>query len=298
MTLYTQAESNTRKTWVYLTFFFLLVMAVGWTISYLTNNQAILWIAFVLSIGSSFLSYWQSDKLVLAISGARPIEKADNPELYRLVENLCITAGLPVPKIYVINSPQPNAFATGRDPQHGVVAVTTGLLEKLERIELEGVIGHELSHIGNRDALLSTIVVILAGTITMMTNFFFRVRFRGGDRDDRGGQIRIILMLAGLALVILAPFFATLMKLAISRKREFLADADAALLTRFPDGLIRALEKISADPHPLRTANDATAHLYIVNPFKGKDGLGWFHKLFMTHPVLEERIAALRGLKV
>ncbi len=298
MTLYTQAKSNTRKTWVYLTFFFILVMAVGWIISYLTNNQAILWIAFALSIGSSFLSYWQSDKLVLAISGARPIEKADNPELYRLVENLCITAGLPLPKIYIINSPQPNAFATGRDPQHGVVAVTTGLLEKLERIELEGVIGHELSHIGNRDALLSTIVVILAGTITMMTNFFFRVRFRGSDRDDRGGQIRMILMLAGLALVILAPFFATLMKLAISRKREFLADADAALLTRFPDGLIRALEKISADPHPLRTANDATAHLYIVNPFKGKDGLGWFHKLFMTHPVLEERIAALRGLKV
>jgi len=257
-----------------------------------------LWIAFALSIGSSFLSYWQSDKLVLAISGARPIEKADNPELYRLVENLCITAGLPLPKIYIISSPQPNAFATGRDPQHGVVAVTTGLLEKLERIELEGVIGHELSHIGNRDALLSTIVVILAGTITMMTNFFFRVRFRGSDRDDRGGQIRMILMLLGLALVILAPFFATLMKLAISRKREFLADADSALLTRFPDGLIRALEKISADPHPLRTANDATAHLYIVNPFKGKDGLGWFHKLFMTHPVLEERIAALRGLKV
>ena len=298
MTLYTQAKSNTRKTWVYLTFFFILVMAVGWIISYLTNNQAILWIAFALSIGSSFLSYWQSDKLVLAISGARPIEKADNPELYRLVENLCITAGLPLPKIYIISSPQPNAFATGRDPQHGVVAVTTGLLEKLERIELEGVIGHELSHIGNRDALLSTIVVILAGTITMMTNFFFRVRFRGSDRDDRGGQIRMILMLLGLALVILAPFFATLMKLAISRKREFLADADSALLTRFPDGLIRALEKISADPHPLRTANDATAHLYIVNPFKGKDGLGWFHKLFMTHQVLEERIAALRGLKV
>lgn len=207
------------------------------------------------------------------MSKARLIEKKDNPELYRTVENLCITAGLPLPKIYIIDASQPNAFATGRDAKHAVIAVTKGLLEKLDRVELEGVIAHELSHIGNKDILLSTIIVVLVGIVVIMTDFFFRIAFWGsfGRRNSRGGgQIRLIMMLIALALAILAPIFATLIKLAISRKREFLADASGVLLTRYPEGLARALKKIAADPNPLKGASDATSHLYIANPFRGK----------------------------
>lgn len=302
MTLYTQAESNTRKTWLYLTGFLILVISLGWLISYVLDSQMILWISVLLSTAMSFSSYWYSDKLVLALSQAQPIEKNDNPELYRLVENLCLTAGLPLPKIYILNEAQPNAFATGRDPQHAVIAVTRGLLEKLERAELEGVISHELSHIGNRDILLSTIAVVLAGMVSIMTDFFLRISFhRNGFRnsdDEGGGELKVIMLIISLLMAILAPIFATLLRLAISRKREFLADADGALLTRYPEGLIRALEKISSDPNPLRVANDATAHLYIANPFREKDGMDWFHKLFLTHPPVKERVAALRGLKV
>jgi heat shock protein HtpX len=302
-TLYTQAESNTRKTWLYLTGFLVLIIGIGWLISYLMQSSVILWMAVIFSILMSFFSYWNSDKIVLAISKAKPIEKKDYPELYRIVENLCITAGLPLPKICIIEEAQPNAFATGRDPEHAVVAVTRGLLERLDRTELEGVISHELAHIGNKDILLSTIVVVLVGVVVMMTDFFFRVSFWGGfdrrDSDSRGGgQMRLILFLVALVLAILAPLFATLIKLAISRKREFLADATGALLTRYPEGLARALEKISADPRPLRVANDATSHLYIVNPFRGKAEKSWLHKLFMTHPPVEERIKALRGMSI
>lgn len=298
--LYRQAESNTRKTWLYLTGFFLLIIAIGWLISYLTESILILWIAVIFSILMSFFSYWHSDKIVLAMSRAKEIKKQDNPELYRLVENLCITAGLPLPRIYIINEAQPNAFATGRDAKHGVVAVTRGLLEKLDRTELEGVIAHELSHIGNKDILLQTIVVTLVGFIVILTDFFFRLAFWGriGGRGKGGGQARIILLLVALALAILAPLFANLMKLAISRKREFLADASAALLTRYPEGLARALEKISQDPWPLKVANDATAHLYIASPFRGKEKSSWLHRLFMTHPPVEERTKALRGMSV
>ena len=299
-TLYTQAESNTRKTWLYLTGFFLLIVAIGWLISYLMESMFILWFAVILSVLMSFLSYWHSDKIILAMSRAKEIKKQDNPELYRLVENLCITAGLPLPKIYIIDEAQPNAFATGRDAKRGVVAVTRGLLEKLDRAELEGVIAHELSHIGNKDMLLQTIVVTLVGFIVLLTDFFFRMAFWGGigGRGRNGGQARIILILFALALAILAPLFATLMKLAISRKREFLADASGALLTRYPEGLARALEKISQDPNSLRTANDATTHLYIASPLRGKEKTSWLHKLFMTHPPVEERVKALRGLKI
>ncbi len=299
-TLYTQAEANIRKTWFYLAGFFLLIMMLGWALSYVFNNTAILTISILISIGTSFFSYWYSDKIVLAMSQAKLIEKQDNPELYRLVENLCLTAGLPLPKIYIIDEAQPNAFATGRDPRHAVIAVTRGLLEKLERVELEGVIGHELSHIGNRDILLSTIVVILTGVVIRIADFFLRggLRIRGSRSDREGGSFKLILFLFSILFIILAPLFATLLRLAISRKREFLADANGALLTRFPDGLIRALEKISSDPHPLPVANSATNHLYISDPTRGEQRTSWFNKLFMTHPPIEERIKALRGLKL
>ena len=294
MSLYTQIDSNNRKTWLYLAGFLIFIIGLGWLISYLMQNQLILWLAVALSIGLSFFSYWYSDKIVLAISKAKLIEKKDNPELYRLVENLCITAGLPLPKIYIIQDNQPNAFATGRNPQHGVIAFTTGLLAELDRVELEGVVAHELAHIGNKDILLSTMVVVMVGVVVIITDFFFRMAFFGGGRDS--GQARIIMIVIALALAILAPLLAQMMKMAISRKREFLADATGALLTRHPDGLARALEKISRNATPLKTANDATSHLFIVSPFKGKESKSWIHRLFMTHPPIEERIVKLREI--
>jgi len=297
MTLYTHAESNIRKTWFLIFVFLLLVIAVGWFISYYFNNQSILYFAIIFSILSSFGSYWWSDKIVLAMSRAKPIEKKDNPEFYRVVENLCITAGLPLPKIYILNEAQPNAFATGRNAKHAVVAVTRGLLEKLDKTELEGVISHELSHIGNKDILLQTLVVVLVGIATMLANWFFRISFYSrGNRDSRSGGN--ILAIVGIIAVVLAPIAATLLQLAISRKREFLADASGALLTRYPEGLARALEKIAADPNQLRVASNTTAHLYISNPFRGKQSVNWFAKLFLTHPPAEERIKILRGMKI
>jgi heat shock protein HtpX len=298
MNLYTQAESNIRKTWIYLSFFFLLIIGTGWAVSYSMESPVILYLALILSLAMNFSAYWFSDKIILAFSRAKPIEKRDSPELYRLVENLCLTAGLPLPKIYVIDSAQPNAFATGRDKNHAVVAVTSGLLEKLERVELEGVIAHELAHIGNKDMLLQTIVVVLVGMVVYMADLFFRMTFwSGGSRSSKrqGGGYLILL---ALALAVLAPFLAQLMKLAISRKREYLADSCGALLTRYPEGLARALEKISSDPSPLRTANNATSHLYIASPFKGEEKSSWLHKIFMTHPPIEERIKVLRGMRI
>jgi len=298
MTLYTQAESNIRKTWIYLSLFLILIIGVGWLISYIMSSPSVLWIAVIISVFMSFLSYWFSDKIVLALAKAKPIEKKDNPELYRMVENLCITAGLPLPKIYILNEQQPNAFATGRNPKHAVVAVTRGLLEKLERAELEGVIAHELSHIGNRDMLLQAMIVVLVGVVVIMTDFFFRLSFRGGfsGRNSReGGGAQSVMLVVSLVLAISAPILAQFIKLAISRKREFLADASGALLTRYPEGLARALEKISADPQPLKSANDATAHLYFANPFRGNESVSWLHKLFMTHPPIEERVRVLRA---
>ena len=301
MTLYAHAESNIRRTWIYISGFLVFIILLGWLISYFTGSYAILVIAVVYSVLVSFFSYWYSDKIILAINGARLIEKKDNPELYRLVENLCITAGLPLPKIYIISESQPNAFATGRNPHHAVVAVTQGLLNKLERAELEGVIAHELSHIGNKDILIQSMVVVLVGLVVILTDLFFRLAFWGGlgRRSSKGGdQARTIMLLVALALAILAPLFAQLIKLAISRKREFLADAEAALLTRYPEGLARALEKISQDPNSLKVANNSTAHLYFASPFKGKEKQSWLNKLFMTHPPIEERVQALRGIKI
>lgn len=294
-TLYTLADSNIRKTWLYLGCFLGLIILIGWIISYYFESPVFFWIAFSISIFTSVLSFWFSDRITLFINKAKPIEKKDNPELYRLVENLCITAGLPLPKIYIIDDPSPNAFATGRNPKHSVIAVTRGLLEKLERAELEGVIAHELAHIGNRDTLLATIVVVLVVLVIRLTDLFFRGGFRGRGKKEE--KVSPILMILGLAFLILAPILAQLIRFAISRKREFLADATGGLLTRYPEGLARALEKISQDPKPLRAANNATAHLYIVNPFKGSQAKSWLVRLFSTHPPAEERIKALRGMQ-
>jgi len=300
--IYTQADSNTRKTWFLITFFLVFVIAFGWLFSQILGSDAILYIAVFLSIAMSFGSYWWSDKLVLSMARATLIEKQDDPELYRVVENLCITAGLPLPKIYISAEMQPNAFATGRDKNHAVVCVTQGLLQRLNKTELEGVIAHELSHIGNKDMLLSTVVVVLAGVVALLANFFLRISFFGGfgrRNNDNNGNAGAILMIAGIIAAILAPLAATLIQLAISRKRESLADADGALLTRYPEGLASALEKIANDQTPMRTANTATSHLYIESPFKEDSGKGtWFIKLFSTHPPIEERIKALRDMEV
>ena len=295
--LYTHADSNTRKTWFLITGFLVFVIAVGWLFSYVLDSSAILYVAIFLSISMSISSYWFSDKLVLSMAHAKLIENKDNPELYRLVENLCITAGLPVPKIYIIEEAQLNAFATGRDKNHAVVAVTRGLLRRLDKMELEGVIAHELSHIGNRDMLVSTVVVILVGVVSLLANFFLRISFLGG-RDNDNKQAAVLMMVLGLVAAILAPIAATMIQLAISRKREFLADADGALLTRYPEGLASALEKISADVTPMKVANTATAHLYIDSPFNEKQDSNWFINLFQTHPPIEQRIKNLRDIQV
>jgi len=295
-TLYTQADSNIRKTWILLTLFLILIIGFGWFFSYLLDNNVFLIIAIFLSIAQSVASFWYSDKIVLAMTRAREIQKRDNPELYRIVENLAITAGLPTPKIYIINEAQPNAFATGRDEKHAVIAVTKGLLEKLERIELEGVVAHELSHIGNKDMLLGTVIVVLVGIVALLSRMFLRISFYSGGRRKRNKNSSAgIIMILGLIGAILAPIVAILIQLALSRKREYLADATGALLTRYPEGLASALEKISQDRTPLRVVDTSTAHLYISNPFKERN---WLTKLFSTHPPIEKRLKALRGMKV
>ncbi len=298
-TLYTHKDSNTRLTWVYLTGFLVFVIAVGWVFAQAFGNSIILYVAVILALVMNFAAYWWSDKIVLAISGAKEVNRENGRQIYRLVENLCITAGLPVPKIYIIPDSAPNAFATGRDPEHAAIALTSGIIEKLEKNELEGVIAHELSHIGNRDILLGTLITVMVGFVALLSDFFLRWTWLGGNRDnDRGGgQVQLVLFIAAIVLALLAPLAATVMKLAISRKREFLADADGGLLTRYPEGLASALEKISGDREVLETANKATANLYIVNPLKGKRGKG-LAKLFLTHPPVEERIAKLRGMEV
>ncbi|MCC7004783.1 M48 family metallopeptidase [Candidatus Nomurabacteria bacterium] len=274
--------------------FFVLIIAIGWAVSYVYQSPRILYFAVIFSIFMNVLSYWYSDKIVLKMTGAVPAEHNTNTELYHIVENLSITAGLPMPKIYIVNDPSPNAFATGRDKDHAVVAVTSGLLSILDKNELEGVIAHELSHIGNRDILLSTIVVVLVGFISILSDIFIRSSFgvgkRQNDREGGGGILAVI----GIILIILSPIVATLIQLAISRKREFLADASGALLTRYPEGLASALKKISEFSRPMKRASNATAHLFISNPFGAKrNDINAISKLFMTHPPVEERISAL-----
>ena len=252
--------------------FFVFVIGLGWVFAQIYGDSSILVFAVLFSSIMSIISYWRSDKIVLAIHKAKEVTTKNNPELYRIVENLCITAGLPLPKIYIVPEMAPNAFATGRNPEHAVVAVTEGLLRKLDRSELEGVIAHELSHIGNRDMLVSTVAVILVGFISLVADMFMRSLIWGGDRDR--GRAGGVMILIGLALAILAPISATLIQLAISRKRELLADASGALLTRYPEGLASALKKIASDSTPMRTANNTTAHLWLEDPYKGKKGSG------------------------
>lgn len=292
MNIYSHRDSNVRKTWVFMTFFLALVVFLGWAISYFYNNPFIFYGAFVLALVMNISSYWFSDKIVLKLHKAKPVTREEYFDLWNATENLAITAGLPMPKLYVIEESAPNAFATGRDPEHAVICVTTGLLRILDKAELEGVIAHELSHIGNRDILLSTAVVVLAGFVALLSDMFLHSHvFSNRDRNDNQGPI---VMIIGVALAILTPLAATLIQLAISRKREFLADASGALLTRYPEGLASALRKISMAGAPMQTANNATAHMFISNPFGPKATSG-MKKLFMTHPPTEERIHALMG---
>ncbi len=293
-TLYTHKDQNIAKTWVLMAFFLGVVVAIGWAVSFYFNNPAILVFAVVFAVVVNVGSYWYSDKLVIAMSGAKPADDKEYPELHNIVENLAITAGLPKPKIYIMSDAAPNAFATGRNAEHAVVAVTTGLLQMLDRSELEGVIAHELSHIGNRDMLVSTVAVVLVGFVTLVSDFFLRASmFGGGNRDNNRGNP--ILAIVAVALIVLAPIIAMLLQLAISRKREFLADASGALLTRYPEGLASALKKIGSYPAPMRRANNATAHLYISNPFGPRASASKISKLFLTHPPIQERIQALLG---
>lgn len=303
MTLYNQKDSNIRKTWLLFGIFLAVVISIGWIFAQIYNSAGILYIAVIFSVLMNIVAYWYSDKIVLKMSHARPVKAEQLPELYNIVENLSIIAGLPMPKIYIVDELSPNAFATGRNPEHAVVAVTTGLMQRLSKAEIEGVLAHELSHIGNRDMLLSTTVVILVGFISIVSDMFMRSAFWGGfgrRRDSSGGgQAQAFIMVIGIVLAILAPIAATLIQLAISRKREFLADFSGALLTRYPEGLASALEKISKDLTPLKVATNTTAHLWFDDPYdKPGQKIFWLHKMFMTHPPVNERIAALRGLKI
>jgi heat shock protein HtpX len=295
-TLYTHKDANIRKTWLLMTMFFLVVIGLGWFFSYYYQNPSILYGFAIFSIVMNITSYWFSDKIVVTLAGAKPVTKAEAPDLYNSVENLAITAGLPMPKLYIVQDPSPNAFATGRDPEHAVVAVTTGLLQIMDRSELEGVLAHELSHIGNRDMLISTVAVVLAGFVSIIADIFLRSHifggFGGGDRDNRGGNALAVI---GIIFAILAPIAAMLIQLAISRKREYLADASGALLTRYPEGLASALKKIGEYGRPMQRQSSAIAHLYLANP----EGSGRWKKavgtLFATHPPVEDRIRALTG---
>lgn len=275
---------------------FLVVIALGWVFSLYFQNPGILVGFAIFAIVLQIVAYWQSDKIVLSLAGARPATREQYFDLYTTVENLAITAGLPMPNIYIVDDPAPNAFATGRDKDHAVVCVTSGLLPLLTKTELEGVIAHELSHIGNRDMLVSTVVVVLVGFISIVSDVFMRSLLWGGMRrnDDREGNAGMIIMVVGLIFAILAPLFGTLMQLAISRKREYLADASGALLTRYPEGLASALQKIGQYGQPLRHQASTIAHLYISDPTAGKK-TPWVSKLFMTHPPIADRIKALLG---
>lgn len=294
MTLYNAVSSNKRKTWLIMFLFTLFVATIAYVYAQVQGyGLSFAGMALIFAGISSVGSYYFSDKLVLKTTGAEPINKTDNLELYRTVENLTIGSGMPMPKLYIIQDSAPNAFATGRDPKHAVVAVTTGLLEKLNRAELEGVIAHELSHIKNYDIRLMSVVAILVGFIAILADMFMRSLWFGGSKRNKSNGI---FLLFGIVLAILTPIVASLMQLAISRRREFLADASGVLLTRYPEGLASALEKIASDPHPVRSASNATAHLFIENPFKEKSSGAWFASLFNTHPPASERIKILRSM--
>lgn len=294
MNLYDQRASNIRRTWMLVLGFLVVVIAVGYSISWYYGNPAILYLAVIIAVATNFYAYWASDKLVLSLNHARLASREEFFDFYTVTENLAITAGLPKPKLYVIDDPAPNAFATGRDENHAVVCATTGLLAVMTRPELEGIVAHELSHIKNRDMLLMTVAVVLAGFVALVANIFMRLSFSGGRHNNRGrgGALLMVLAVGG---IILAPVAAKLIQLAISRRREYLADASGALLTRYPEGLASALEKIGGYTAPMRSANLATAHLFIGDPFgpKSGDAGAWIGRLFSTHPPIPDRIKAL-----
>lgn len=299
--MYTNVAKNKRNSWLLIGVFIIIVALIGFVFSQALDNQAILYIAVALSLLYTWVSYYNSDKMILAVSRAREVKKRDAPELYRTVENLAITAGLPTPKVYVIEDSAPNAFATGRDPAHAVVAVTTGLLDKLDKPELEGVIAHELSHIGNYDIRLMSLVTVLVSIIALLSDLFLRWGFFLGsdDEGDSGGNGQAIFIIIALVLALVAPIIGIIIQMSISRKREYLADASGALLTRYPEGLARALEKISSDTEPLEAANKATENLYIINPLRNnvEDKRKRFAGLFSTHPPIEDRIKKLNEMK-
>lgn len=294
--IYTHQGKNIRKTWFLMAMFFSLVMAVGYGVSWYFGNPVILYIAVIFALFMNFFSYWYSDKIVLKMTGAKPVTREEYFDLYNIVENLSITAGLPMPKVYIVNDPAPNAFATGRNPEHAVVAVTTGLLKVLNKTELEGVVAHEISHIGNRDMLVMTVAVVLAGFIAIISDIMLRSMMFGGsrDRDSKAGILLLVITIVG---IILAPIAAQLIRMTISRKREYLADASGVLLTRYPEGLARALEKINTNAQPMKKASHATAHLFISDPFAERKKRTFAQKiggLFQTHPPVGERVKALR----
>lgn len=297
--MYEQITRNKWRSFFLVLFFLCLIFALTWAFGEMTGwgTQGLI-IAVVIAAAMTFGSYYASDKIVLAISRARPVKKEEYPYLYNVVEGLAIAAGLPKPRCYVIDDTAPNAFASGRNPKNSVIVVTTGLLQKLNRAELEGVIAHEMSHIKNYDVLVQTLAVVMVGVVALLSDWILRTfLWGGGRRRSRGkssGNAAAIFIVVALVLAILSPIVAQLLRLAISRKREFLADANGALLTRYPPGLASALRKLAADKEPLEAANKATAHLYIVNPLK--DIKGRVNKLFSTHPPIEERIAALEKM--
>ena len=299
--MYEQITRNKWRSFFLILFFLCLVFVISWAFGQVTGwGTEGLIIAGVIAVAMTFGSYYASDKIVLAISRARPVKKEDYPYLYNVVEGLAIAAGLPKPRCYVIDDTAPNAFASGRNPKNAVIVVTTGLLQKLNRAELEGVIAHEMSHIKNYDILVQTLAVVMVGVVALLSDWTLRTFLWGGgrrrsrDRSSGGGNAGQIFVIVALVLAILSPIIAQLLRLAISRKREFLADASGALLTRYPPGLASALKKLSADREPLEAANKATAHLYIVNPLKNIKGR--VNKLFSTHPPIEERVAALEKM--
>jgi len=295
--MYDQIASNKRKSFFLILFFLCLVFALAWLLGELTNlgPQGLI-LAIIIAVALTFGSYYSSDKIVLAISKARPVTKKEYPYLYNVVEGLAIAAGLPKPRCYIIDDTAPNAFATGRNPKNSVVVVTTGLLQKLNRAELEGVVAHEMAHIKNYDILVMTLTVVMVGVVALLSDWILRTFLWGGRRRSSkdGGNIGMIIVVVGLVLAIFSPLIAQLIRLAVSRKREFLADANGAFLTRYPPGLASALKKLDADREPLEAANKATAHLYIVNPLK--EIKGNVNKLFSTHPPIKERVAALEKM--
>ena len=298
--MYNQIDANKRRTIFLIAGFFVFNLLVGFAFAQYTEaGYASVVIAIIFSVIMALVGYYSGDKMALLSAGAQEIKKSTSPYVYRLVENLCITAGLPLPKIYFINDSSINAFATGRNPKHASIAITAGAIEKLENEELEGVIAHELSHIKNYDILVMTIVIVLVGMAVLLSDWFFRIRFWGGGKnrgDSRGGgQVQAVILIVGLIFLILSPLIAKLIQLAISRKREYLADASGSLLTRYPAGLASALEKIKKyNVNPMSRANNATAHLYISTPFGQKKQ--FLSNLFSTHPPLDDRITRLRAM--